>query len=139
MIRLTSSPSGYEHFEDRPPYGVDSKGDFLRAGSILRNAAPQFGKPKGARVGTDDFLIKYVSAKRQLVRGRTRLPGGVIRVETVVPAGAPAPIVPVSGGTGVFDGARGTLESRALPGDQRAPEHLSPALALSPRLRPGPN
>ena len=72
MIRLTSSPSGYEHFEDRPPYGVDSKGDFLRAGSILRNAAPQFGKPKGARVGTDDFLIKYLSAKRQLVRGPAR-------------------------------------------------------------------
>jgi hypothetical protein len=39
-IRLISSPSGFEHFQDRPPHGVD----FYRAGSILRNAVPQFGK-----------------------------------------------------------------------------------------------
>ena len=119
-IRLSSSPSGFERFEDRPPVGVQSKGDFYRAGSILRNTVPQFGKPKGARVGSDDFLVKTLSSSKSFVRGRTRLPGGLIRIDTVIPLGQSMRFVPVAGGTGDFAGARGTLETIELAGVQRA-------------------
>lgn len=119
-IRLISSPSGFEHFQDRPPHGVDSKGDFYRAGSILRNAVPQFGKAKGARVGTDDFLIKYLSTRQFRVRGRTTLPGGLLRVDTLMRKGQSGRFLPVTGGTGDFEGARGTMETIELSGFQRA-------------------
>jgi hypothetical protein len=119
-IRLISEPSGFESFADRPPVGVDSKGDFYRAGSVLRNAVSQFGKPRGARVGSDDFLVKFISARQQRVRGRTTLPGGLLKVEIIIRAGQSDRLLPIAGGTGVYEGARGTVETRPLPGVQRA-------------------
>jgi hypothetical protein len=114
-IRLVSTPGAVEEFEDRPPYGVNSKGDYFRQTSILRNAVPQFGRTKGARVGTDDFTLKFLSRTKRVLTGTTRLPGGTLRIKEFGRIGVSTPRDPVVGGTGVFEGARGTLEARALP------------------------
>jgi hypothetical protein len=104
--------------EDVPPktvrsMGVWSKGDTLVGTSILRNFVPQFGKPRGARVGTSSF--EDVALSSQMVRedGVARLPGGTVHVRGVVPIG-PTVKVPVVGGTGVYAEARGVVEGRHL-------------------------
>src|SRR5688572_16016107 len=98
-IRLISTPGAESELRDRPPFG-DSKGDFFRETSILRNAVPQFGRPKGARVGTDDFTLTFLSRTRRRLTGVTELPD------------------PVVAGTGAFKGARGMLHLRALSGNR---------------------
>lgn len=52
-IRLISKTVRYRTLVDRPPKGEPNKGDVEWAKSILSNAVPQFGKPKGATVGSD--------------------------------------------------------------------------------------
>ena len=117
-IRLLVTPVT-RTINDVPPKtlrstGEWSKGDTLSGTSILRNFVPQFGKPKGARVGTSSF--KDIALSSQMVRedGVARLPGGTVHVRGVAPIG-PTVKIPVVGGTGIYAGATGIVEGRHLP------------------------
>jgi hypothetical protein len=79
--------------------GEWSKGDTLSGTSILRNFVPQFGKPKGARVGTSSFTDIALASQMVREEGVARLPGGTVHVRGVVPIG-PTVKLPVVGALG---------------------------------------
>jgi hypothetical protein len=113
-IRLISTTTKYKVLVDRAPKQEINKGDVLWAKSILRNAIAQFGKPKGAIVGSDISTYTVVSITPGVGDEKvTTLPGGTIRAvgrirETL------AQTIRVTGGTGTFANASGSGEVRSL-------------------------
>jgi hypothetical protein len=95
--------------------GEFTKGDTLRGTSILRNAARQWGKPKGARVGTDRFVETALSPQRIMFDGVSSLPGGTLHARGVLREVAGKLTVAVIGGTGTYAGATGVIASSHLP------------------------
>jgi hypothetical protein len=93
--------------EDKPPKGL-SKGDRRLGRSRLFNVRQQFGKPAGALVGRDQALVTLSSARAGRVAGVATLPGGTIRFGGPIHLGA-VESIPVTGGTGRYTKARGTL------------------------------
>ena len=88
-----------------------TKGDTISGTSILRNAVRQFGKPKGARVGTSSGVIVAVSSQTVRLDGVARFPGGTVHVRGMGKI-VPNPKVPIVGGTGRYAGATGVVEGR---------------------------
>ncbi len=108
MIRLVSITTS-ESSVDLPPRNA-SAGDRQLFASRLLNAQAQFGKPKGAVVGSDRGSMRLTSATSAVLKTVAKLPGGTITVSGKLrAAGAGAVSIPVVTGTGVFAGARGTL------------------------------
>ncbi len=93
--------------------GEWSKGDTLSGTSVLRNAVPQFGKPKGARVGASSFTDVALSSELVRTDGVAGLPGGAVHIRGVARIG-PTVELPVIGGTGVYAGATGVVQGRHL-------------------------
>jgi hypothetical protein len=94
---------------DRPPKG-NSKGDTVVQRDKLLNAVGQFGKRKGARVGSDQGTLTYTSAHTARFRGSATLPDGTITLNgDVQPATSGFIAIPVTGGTGRYAGAKGYL------------------------------
>jgi hypothetical protein len=122
-IVLISRTVSDKFLRDSPPKNEVNVGDRTWSKSILRNAVAQFGRRKGAVVGSDVGVITVTSCsctgtvKRS--RGRIKitatLPGGTLRVAGNVTASFEG--APVVGGTGDFARARGTLEVRNLEPD----------------------
>jgi hypothetical protein len=114
-IRLISTTTKYKVLVDRVPKQEVNKGDVLWAKSILRNAVAQFGRPKGAIVGSDVSTFTVVSATQGVgdLKAAVTLPGGTIRAAGRI-RGTRAQTIPVTGGTGTFANARGTGEVRSL-------------------------
>ena len=108
-IRLVSFTVNSRLTLDRPPKGQPSKGDVVREESILRNAVRQFGKAKGANVGSDVgiFTITSVRPVRISVKLVVRLPGGTLRGTARI-VGTRIADIRIGGGTGDFARARGT-------------------------------
>ena len=77
-IRLVSVTTQHKVLVDRAPKQF-SIGDVIQAKSTLRNEVAQFGRPKGARVGTDVATFAVVSRTRGHVKVTTTLPGGTLR------------------------------------------------------------
>jgi hypothetical protein len=94
--------------------GEYTKGDTLRGTSILRNAVRQFGKPKGARVGTSRFVETALSPQRIMFDGVSRLPGGTVHARGVLHEIAGKLTVSVIGGTGLYAGATGAVAGSHL-------------------------
>ena len=108
VIRLKSiSVSG--SVKDKPPKGL-SKGDVYTGRSRLLNVVPQFGKGTGAPVGSDVSTLTLTSRTTGIVSGVAALPGGTLRFQGKGRIASNDPI-PVTGGTGRFAGAHGTLVS----------------------------
>jgi hypothetical protein len=108
VIRLLSITTS-ERITDVGPKG-NSTGDKWYSTSRLQNLTPQFGLPKGAGVGTDRGTVTVIGTASASISSTTKLPGGTLRVNgrmRLRPQGGL--IFPVTGGTGVFAGARGTL------------------------------
>ena len=106
VIKVKSvSTSGVLH--DRPPKGL-SKGDVYAGRDNLTNVVPQFGKPVGAVVGSDQSTLTLTSATTGRVTGIARFPGGTVTFSGQGKLGANARLS-VVGGTGRYAGARGTL------------------------------
>jgi len=108
VIKVKSITISGTHY-DRPPKGL-SEGDKFVGRSRLLNAARQFGKPIGAVVGSDYSVLTLTSSTAGTVSGTARLPGGTISFKGAgrLSTGASPPI-PVVGGTGRYDHARGTV------------------------------
>jgi hypothetical protein len=117
-IKVTSV-AGKLITKDRPPKGA-SKGDTVAFRDTLLNAAPQFGKKAGAKVGSDRGTMTFTSKTSARFDGVATLPGGTLTLKGPV-AGAQdgkSIVIPVTGGTGRFKGAHGLL--LVGPGKQRA-------------------
>jgi len=103
---------------DRPPKGA-SKGDRIEFEDRLLNAGAQFGKKANARVGHDAGVMTFTSATTATLSGSAALPGGTIRFNgKLTPTGSGGIRVPVTGGTGKYAHATGTLI--VGPGAKRA-------------------
>jgi hypothetical protein len=111
-IRLFSTSMFSKVLAERPPSGI-SKGDFIVIESTLRNAVAQFGRPKGAIVGSDMVTLTVRSPTHAYAIVESKLPGGSLRAAGRFRFGAKQ-AYPVTGGTGTFAHARGTGEARAL-------------------------
>ncbi len=108
VIRLISITT-YEKHVDVPPK-ADSAGDRDYSASKLINAKAQFGKPKGAVVGSDRSVMMLESPTSALLKTAASLPGGTILFGgRLMAAGNGAVKIPVVRGTGVYAGAKGTL------------------------------
>jgi Dirigent-like protein len=91
---------------DVGPKGT-STGDRVVMRDRLLNARRQFGRPRGAQVGSDHGTMTFTGAHSATFSGVASLPGGTLRISgrvVAVPAGL---VIPVTGGTGRFDGAKG--------------------------------
>ncbi|HST18575.1 MAG TPA: hypothetical protein VLK36_12960 [Gaiellaceae bacterium] len=103
--------------KDVPPKtlsrGEYSKGDTITGTSVLRNYVRQFGKPKGARVGTSKGVTTALSPQTARSEAVARLPGGTVHASGTGNIG-PTAKVPIVGGTGVYAGATGVVEGSHL-------------------------
>ena len=122
MIRLiaTTKP-GSIWVRDVPPRtirtGQYTEGDTIGSADILRNALAQFGKPKGAVIGSDRSILTVTSPTRALIHTQVKLPGGSLRIEGRFTFGTTKAIVlPVVDGSGAFAGARGSTTITQLSG-----------------------
>lgn len=113
-IRLVSITTSVSVVRDGAPKGEPNKGDVIRARSTLRNERAQFGKPKGAVVGSDVGTYTLLSATLGDVKVTVKLPGGTLRAAGRIRDGVPNQTIRVTGGTGTFAGARGTLATSPL-------------------------
>lgn len=108
VIQLVSVTTSYRNV-DAPPKGT-SPGDQQLFTSRLLNARPQFGKPKGAVVGSDRSVLVLLAPSVGRMRTVARLPGGTLTVSGLLTGvGGGRIAIPIVAGTGVFAGARGTL------------------------------
>ncbi len=87
-----------------------STGDTVVYRDRLLNAAAQFGKQKGALVGSDAGTLTFTSANTATFKGTARLPGGTLRISGEVYTSTTHEVVfQVTSGTGAFAGQTGTL------------------------------
>ena len=116
---ISVSVKGTPTRKDKPPKGA-SRGDTVTFRDSLLNAAAQFGKPKGVKVGTDGGTMTFTSRTSAEFKGLATLPGGTVTLNGKV-AAAPdkkSIVIPITGGTGRFKSAKGFL--LVGPGDRRA-------------------
>ena len=95
--------------------GTYSKGDTITGTSILRNYVRQFGKPKGARVGTSHGVTTALSSQTARSDAVAVFPGGTVHARGDGAIG-PTIRIPVIGGTGAYAGATGVVEGSHLAG-----------------------
>jgi hypothetical protein len=112
-ISLVSKTVNFRLAVDRSPKGLPNKGDVLREESVLSNHVPQFGKPKGANVGSDVgiYTVVAMNPMRMKLKVTVRLPGGTLRGTGAI-VGTRLESLRVVGGTGDFANARGTGQIR---------------------------
>ena len=104
--------------KDVAPTGT-SKGDTIEYRDRLLNAKAQFGRAKGAAVGSDRGTMTFTSAHAATFSGVAVLPGGTLRLEgKVIALPGRSLAIPVTGGTGRFAKAKGYV--LVGPGTKRA-------------------
>jgi hypothetical protein len=100
--------------------GYSQSGKSLRITDKLYNLVPQFGKPKGALVGSDSGTLRQAGQISASFTGVVRFPGGTMNVRGQVILGETVSNLTVTGGTGRFSGARGVVVIRGLGAQGRA-------------------
>jgi hypothetical protein len=107
-IHVTSVISGTKA-TDNPPKGT-SQGDHVDFTDKLLNARPQFGKATNEEIGSDKGTMTFTGAHTARLEGEAVLPDGKITFAgnvTLTPNESVT--VPVTGGTGKYENASGTL------------------------------
>jgi hypothetical protein len=103
---------------DVAPTGT-SKGDTIVYRDRLLNAKAQFGRAKGAAVGSDRGTMTFTGPHAATFSGVAVLPGGTLRLQgKVIAVSGKSLAIPVTGGTGRFAGAKGFV--LVGPGTKRA-------------------
>jgi hypothetical protein len=115
-IQLVSVTVQGKMLADAPPKGLASAGDRFSDRSRLLNAAPQFGRKRGAVVGSDSTTWRYISATTIAIRAKVKLPGGTLTIRGRMRVDdTPGFVLPVIGGSGAYARARGTITVGPLP------------------------
>lgn len=91
---------------DLLPKGT-SKGDTIVMRDRLLNTKAQFGRAKGAAVGSDHGTMTFTSGHTARFAGVADLPGGTLVLNGQVVVLAAGLAIPVTGGTGRFARAKG--------------------------------
>ena len=112
-VRLISITTQFKMLKDQAPKREPNRGDVIWAKSTLRNEVAQFGRPKGAVVGSDVSTYTVVSATKGDVTVTAKLPGGTLRAAGRI-GQERLQRIPVLSGTGAFSGARGVTETSPL-------------------------
>jgi hypothetical protein len=107
VIKLVSTTTSQRAI-DKPPTG-QSPGDGVFATSRLQNLVRQFGKAQGAVVGSDRGTTTLLQSGATRMDGIATLPGGTVHFHGIPKPVSGGSIIPVVGGTGIYDGATGTL------------------------------
>ena len=97
---------------DLAPRGKENKGDWIRYRAQLLTVGPLFGKKnKNQPIGWEAGTQTFVSGVDARIRGTTTFPGhGTIKFKGLMRSLRNGMIsVPVIGGTGKFNGAKGVL------------------------------
>jgi hypothetical protein len=94
-------------YNDVAPKGP-SAGDVAHQADRLVNLRRQFGAAIGATIGADRAVIRLASATSATVRGTTTLPGGTVSFTGTGRLASPL-VARITGGTGSFAGAAGTV------------------------------
>jgi hypothetical protein len=110
-VALSAKPN------DVAPKGT-SKGDTIEYRDRLLNAKQQFGRARGAVVGSDRGTMTFTSAHAATFSGVAVLPGGTLQLQGRVVSVGKSFAIPVSGGTGRFAKAKGYV--LVGPGAKRA-------------------
>jgi hypothetical protein len=103
---------------DVVPKGT-SKGDTIAMRDRLVNAKAQFGKKKGAVVGSDHGTMTFTGAHTARFSGTAVLPGGTLRLDGKVVPVTNGLVIPITAGTGRFAKAKGFVV--VGHGDKTAP------------------
>jgi len=104
--------AGSFHFIDNPPRQGEEAPPL--AGDMFVGSSPLFTKA-GKRAGTLDFQCAVITGGE---RGRIHctgvysLAGGTIAAQVVFPGFRPVTRIAITGGTGAYEGARGSIISR---------------------------
>ena len=108
VVRVVSTVIS-KHDRDVAPKGW-SAGDSVAFSDKLTNAVAQFGRSKGVRVGSDQGVVRFVKRGVITLTGTATLPDGTIRIKGRISPRPHGYVVPVSGGTGRYASARGTVK-----------------------------
>lgn len=111
-IRIISRPVAGGFIKDTPPKKVANLGDVIWVRSRLRNQVAQFGRAKGALVGSDYATISLLSTHDALFKVQVRLPAGALRVKGHGDLNGTGGLLAVVGGSGRYANARGTCSVR---------------------------
>jgi len=103
---------------DVVPKGT-SRGDTIAMRDRLLNTKAQFGKKKGAVVGSDHGTMTFTGAHTARFSGVAVLPGGTLRLAGNVVPVTNGLVIPITGGTGRFAKAKGFVV--VGHGDKTAP------------------
>jgi hypothetical protein len=107
-LQVVSNSISYRA-HDIGPKGA-SKGDTIAYHDELVNDATQFGRKKGAIVGSDTGKLTFTGPHTATFEGSARLPGGTLRISGAVYTSSSGELVfQVTDGTGDYAGTRGTL------------------------------
>jgi hypothetical protein len=107
-VQVVSNTISYRS-SDVGPKGA-SRGDTIAYHDQLVNGAAQFGRKKGAVVGSDTGKLTFTGPHTATFKGTARLPGGTLRISGVVYTSSAGELVfQITNGTGAFAGTHGTL------------------------------
>jgi hypothetical protein len=93
--------------KDTPPLKTINAGDVLGVTDQLKNVGAQFGRPAGAIVGSDRGTAVQLADGSTRFTGTAVLPGGTVSISGIL--ASPGSTLTVTGGTGDYQGVRGTL------------------------------
>ena len=96
--------------------GAPRVGGRLIFADVLFNAAPQFGKPAGARVGSAEGVCTIVSDTKGQCTITAHVPDGeIVAMGAIVASDRPhVDRYGIVGGAGAYGSARGTVSARPL-------------------------
>ena len=106
-IRVWSTVTSSHLVHNAPPKTVGSKGDVITARDRLTNVTSQFGRPANAAVGTDRATFTFVGKSKAKLVGSATFPGGTVDFAGSASVGSIS--LQIVGGTGRYQGARGTM------------------------------
>ena len=106
---------------DLPPKGKLSKGDFVGFKDLLVNRKAQFGKKAGLPVGYDVGTLTSTGGAKTKITVKAVFPkiGTITYSGPIVTRKDGTTVVPITGGTGGFKGATGTVVIGA--GEKKSP------------------
>jgi hypothetical protein len=95
---------------DLPPKNKANSGDSIDFKDLLTNRQPQFGKAKGKPIAYDVGVLRYTSSTKTTMSVTATFPGiGTITFAGDFDANKGNNVLPITGGTGGFKGAKGTV------------------------------